>query len=694
MSIDVKKAYDVTRMQEDIQSISALLKSKDVINQAPYDSDCDLVKTYTSKGKVFLRSLIEDSVLQIRELKDKNEFSSKLGVSTQPPEPKYHPYVWADGLWSENYFTVAVSANCDERKKEGFEFGAVLDVVEDKISDNRETEVRTNLKDLKGRLADSCVFSGEGSVEIAWRSHETPKFPGNKDEIFPKIVISLFNNTGDSPREDYQCLVNELTMALVVIKAMYRFVCASTDDVRDSIFSKVVRLLKLSQKIKVEAYDPGPTFYRIQDLLFDDCKQLVLTGAPGTGKSYTAKEYVKWQLYCDYDGEKDAFDKEWKDPKSDINKKWAMVQFHPSFDYTDFVEGLRPINIGSSNKPQTTFVRIDGAFKEFCRWVEIENKKESENVDSSNSDDGGTTGSDYRGLKKDFYYFIIDEINRADLSKVFGELMYCLEDGYRGPENRIKTQYSNLKTYEYNKRKKVIPITNDVFSDGFYIPENVIIIGTMNDIDRGVDTFDFALRRRFRWVSVDVNDQLLMSTFYSMNKKYGSRVEEGDMFNLVGRIDQMNAVLGEEDSEWSRVFRPAKDYYVGPAYFESYFKNGESLDNIWSNKIAPLLREYVRGQDYVEEFLSKCYEGLIHYEKEVSYVSPIFKDLDLLLNQNENVSSTGKGFFKNPKNQIEDNLKVEKIVEIAKNGLRSNEKKKKVDDELMPKVQELLGLYN
>ena len=202
-----------------------------------------------------------------------------------------------------------------------------------------------------------------------------------------------------------------------------------------------------------------------------------------------------------------------------------MVQFHPSFDYSDFVEGIRPAKVQGDDK--MSFVRMDGVFKKFCRNV-IE-----------------------KGDKNKNYYFIIDEINRADLSKVFGELMYCLEENYRGEENKIQTQYSNLDTYEMEdgvaiplkKRKdKDKDKAKDVFEDGFYIPDNVIIIGTMNDIDRSVDTFDFALRRRFRWVNVDVDTTLLTSTFRSMNSKANTKKSDDEITEFVQKIMNMNDV--------------------------------------------------------------------------------------------------------------------------------------------------------
>jgi hypothetical protein len=181
------------------------------------------------------------------------------------------------------------------------------------------------------------------------------------------------------------------------------------------------------------------------------CKQLVLTGAPGTGKTYSVKEYVAKQILGKQYKEEHA-KQNWKDAQD--SGRVQLVQFHPSYDYTDFIEGYRPDKNGN-------FELKSGIFKKFC--------------------DGA------KGLPDETCYFIIDEINRADLSKVFGEVMMGLEEGYRNQE--ISTQYSSSPD-----------------SSPLVIPSNVIILATMNDIDRSVESFDFALRRRFRWLEIDADD--------------------------------------------------------------------------------------------------------------------------------------------------------------------------------------------
>ncbi len=279
---------------------------------------------------------------------------------------------------------------------------------------------------------------------------------------------------------------------------------------------------------------------------------IIFTGAPGTGKTYSVENYVK-----------------------DVKERSGFVQFHSSFDYTDFVEGLRPVSDGNVGMK---FVRMDGIFKKFCRRA-LKNPDET-------------------------YYFIIDEINRADLSRVFGELMYCFEK--RGTDHKVDTQYQNLPTYEMADGTAVI-IENDDFAGGFYVPENVIVIGTMNDIDRSVETFDFALRRRFDWVNIKAND-VMESSLISMRESgtIDAAADDANLKQLSERVVKMNGKISDKQYSLN------EDYHIGPAYFKGYNGTKESLTEIFEHNIAPILQEYLRGRatKLVEGFTEACKNAL------------------------------------------------------------------------------------
>ncbi len=246
-------------------------------------------------------------------------------------------------------------------------------------------------------------------------------------------------------------------------------------------------------------------------------KNLVLTGAPGTGKTYIAKRVAASIV--------SGGAAEWSGLSDDQREQVGFVQFHPSFDYTDFVEGLRPDKDGS-------FSRQDGIFKAFC-------KKALGNPDAN-------------------FVFIIDEINRGELSKIFGELFYSIEPDYRGIEGRVKTQYINMVE------------DDDEFKEGFYIPENVYIIGTMNDVDRGVEAMDFAIRRRFAWKEVTAEE---------------SAAQMGISGTALAKMNAVNKVIKE---------RLGQAYCIGGAYFRKL--DGDKFEELWDNHLCGIVTEYFRGE--------------------------------------------------------------------------------------------------
>lgn len=399
-------------------------------------------------------------------------------------------------------------------------------------------------------------------------------------------------------------------------------------------------------------------------------KNIIFRGAPGTGKSYLAKKIATDIISNgNFDNYSDLTDEQ--------KQQIEFVQFHPSYDYSDFVEGLRPkVNDDGS----MGFELQDGIFKKFVdrarknfenanKTKEVIEKEMSvqeamndffSNVELgidrfktitgnefyiTNIDDtfirllipnNATTNSmplNINNLRKMLesgekfekikditrffgnafqlqtysyyfvlykkiisnmkkttkvvtkqeelkkYVFIIDEINRGEISKIFGELFFAIDPGYRGCKGEVSTQYANLHS---NPNEK------------FYIPENVYIIGTMNDIDRSVDSFDFAMRRRFRFIELKADERVEMLDSL-----------ENDELKLQA-IQKMKAL----NQEILNVPDLNRNYQVGASYFLKL--KTVNFDELWTDYLRPLLQDYIQGM-YNEDEIMKNLERAYGY---------------------------------------------------------------------------------
>lgn len=403
-----------------------------------------------------------------------------------------------------------------------------------------------------------------------------------------------------------------------------------------------------------------------------ESKNLIFRGAPGTGKSYLAKKIAADIISNGYFDDCALLSEEQK-------KQVEFVQFHPSYDYSDFVEGLRPKinddgtmgfelqdgifkkfvararkNYEDSQKSRETVekeVTVQESMTEFFSGVEfgvdtfktingneftitgvddghihisipgnasvnrlalnldevrkmLESGQKFEKIKDITSFFGKTFAT--QGYSYDFalyqaikskkstaskakakqeelkkYVFIIDEINRGEISKIFGELFFSIDPGYRGKVGEISTQYSNLHADPNEK---------------FYIPENVYIIGTMNDIDRSVDSFDFAMRRRFRFVELKADECLEM---------LASLENEELQAEAIRRMTALNkAIVEVEDLN--------ENYQIGAAYFLKLKTLG--FDQLWTDYLQPLLQEYIQGM-YDEAGIMDRFAQAYGYQK-------------------------------------------------------------------------------
>ncbi len=408
-----------------------------------------------------------------------------------------------------------------------------------------------------------------------------------------------------------------------------------------------------------------------------ESKNIIFRGAPGTGKSYLAKEIAA-------DIISNGYTNQYSDLTEEQKKQVEFVQFHPSYDYSDFVEGLRPkMNDGDT----LGFELRDGIFKAFVdrarrnfedsqKTKELREQELSTNqimseffakVEFGNTEFQTVSGNRFtitdidenriyisipdnptvnklsismdelrkmlesgieferiaditaffgkqfatQGYSYDFalykeikkmrvsgtepkadtvelkkYIFIIDEINRGEISKILGELFFSIDPGYRGRAGEVSTQYSNMHLNP---------------NDKFYIPDNVYIIGTMNDIDRSVDSFDFAMRRRFRFIEIKAEDTQDM---------LDSLEDEAKKSEAIERMDRLNAeIVKVEDLN--------ENYQIGASYFLKL--KTIDFDVLWTDYLCPLLQEYVRGM-YDEKGIMNNFARAYGYSNTISGV--------------------------------------------------------------------------
>lgn len=317
----------------------------------------------------------------------------------------------------------------------------------------------------------------------------------------------------------------------------------------------------------------------IENIFQNVSKQVILYGPPGTGKTYLAKQAAAHLLGLPPDAATDKNNEKYpifkdamfgKDNVDNGKGKWAIVQFHPSYNYEDFVRGIA----ANTKENQIEYTVVDKIFAQMC-------KKACQDRDKATK-----------------YILIIDEINRADLSAVLGELIYAME--YRNED--VDTPYKNEK-------EKASKLT---------IPDNIYIIGTMNTADRSIGNIDYAVRRRFAFYQLLPDPSIIkgkaLTLFENVAKLFGVRINDDSSL-----IKGEDGILSQ-DYYW-------EDVLPGHSYFIAENIDIDKLAYKFAYQVWPLLMEYYKDGVFTEnpcqKFLQKdnpnpSIDDLIRYVKDLS----------------------------------------------------------------------------
>lgn len=372
-------------------------------------------------------------------------------------------------------------------------------------------------------------------------------------QVLRKMVVlnSLLDDAEDSIKHKFIFAYKD-----DVVKKLYQELCDSDGDnnsyyeMNSKILNKVLNILgenpsSLNRRTlsNISSMLWEYATYKYDSFPTENTPNVIFYGAPGTGKTYSVKHFLKM--------------------KKIDEEHYQMVQFHPSFTYEDFIEGIKPTGISGTG---VKLELVNGVFKDFC-------KKAKDDPDNE-------------------YYFIADEINRANLSAVFGETLSLLEADYRDfkkskkpkPERHlIETQYSQLE-----RKLDDEEIYYDKDHKGkFGIPRNIRFIGMMNDVDKSIDSFDLALRRRFSWVRMDCDYDVIVLKL-SEKFKYDELLEYRESCEKLNEFISGSNGLGL-----------GKSYEFGHSFFlkikDSSTINKVAKAKLFDSHLRPTLQEYLRG---------------------------------------------------------------------------------------------------
>ena len=496
-------------------------------------------------------SIMKSTIKSVKEVLDLNEDLKKLNMGKNP-------------FFNDKIKGIAKTGTYYNTNKP-FELAFVIIFLDSYLNDEGDKpkfEVAI-LNKIKNKI--SITTTGDFNAKKEFTSMESHKNEPKTASIFNALLYFF-------EPEDYEAIVsNEHKKAIV--KAFESLIDKPCTEKFDPIKDWKIKCIK--DKIIQDA-DSEITYFFYKNEIREQwdpsvlpAKNVIYYGAPGTGKTHDLLKLVKSKVSAQCENDEC------------LEQYYEVVQFHPSYSYEDFIDGIKPVKSIS----KINLELVDGVFKNMCKKAYAELKNNPKNPKN--------------------FYFIADEINRAELSRVFGELLLCIEEDKRLKFKngvlegvKLKTQNSNL----WEKQNAVVVIDNDKCNqeNGFYfgVPENIYFLATMNDIDKSIDSFDLALRRRFKWVYKGCDYDVIYNRLFEQgvddsnsndDDKYVTDEKDGK-----GRCNRLNKYINE-------TLNLGNSYELGHSYFMNIKVHGGKIpknayENLFDQELAPLLSEYLRSE--------------------------------------------------------------------------------------------------
>lgn len=467
-----------------------------------------------------------------------------------------------------NFEQVMIYKNTGKGVKNGQYFDGYINITSKKsrYSNDKQQAEKDYGENVK-KLLEKIV--GAKTIGDLYEVEQSDRYKGFRAKQFLRklsVLNSVFNDDVDYKNQLLWIYSDSVINNLVDIFEIDNLSDATFFQKSKKVLEKVVEWLDWQDDSKEREL---PKLNKINELLWSmgtlnineltnfNTPNIIYHGAPGTGKTYTTLQSVRMLCYGD-------------------GKRYKYCQFHPSYSYQDFIEGIKPMGITNGN---VNLEVVNGVFKQFCIHVREENEKSYKTCENNYDD-------------YPHYYFIVDEINRGDLSRIFGEIFSLLEPDYRDKDfsgnyktsdNLILTPLSTIIKASKNKDLTYKEIDGEPY---FGIPFNIHFIGLMNDVDKSIDTFDLALRRRFKWVAKHCD--------YDVIQDYIDDTKVAEEYRKA--CENLNDFICNKETGLGL----SKNYQLGQSYFMRLDRSTKATnltagkEKVFNNYIETTLREYAR----------------------------------------------------------------------------------------------------